>query len=254
MILSFAVSVSPAFSQKIELFRSEWNSANPYGGIKELESFVQQEMVFPEEELENKIKGEVFISYVINAEGKVASKEVTSSTNPNFSAEAERIFSKILWEKNPGRASGKRGKEKIKFQFHPKRYQKLVKKRGYHQLPMKQYQDSSTTKCFTINQVDQKPEILNASSVNYFVQENFKYPTIALQRQISGKVVLSFVIEPYGLASNVRVLKAVAGGCSEETVRLVKAMKWSPALINGKAVRTLYEYELNFIHPGGTMR
>ena len=254
ILLFFSVTNSYVLAQDIDMFRTIYFPAEPYGGAEELKSFVKQEIVYPKSLLKEGIKGSVFITYLIDSEGKVSYKEVIDYGNIDFRNEAERVFNKILWKADQHRANKDLGYEKIKFNFNPKRYTKLVKKRGYDSLPFNPLAVDSSAAYYTINQLDVDPKITNAESIDKFINANFKYPNIALQMGISGRVTIEFIIEPYGLISNLRIIEAVGGGCNDETIRLIRAISWEPGIKNGIAVRTLYKYQLNFVHPGGTIR
>lgn len=240
--------------QKSELFRTIYSPAEPYGGEKELKAFIRQEIVYPEEELEKEIEAEVFITFKINNEGEVIYKEIADNAPAVFRKEAERIFDKIRWVKDKNRREEELGYEKLRIDFSPKKYRKAVKKRGYDRLPVANGLDTIKPKVYSINTVSKKPELDLGMELTAFLNENFKYPSVALQQGISGRVTVEFILEPYGLASNIRVVEPVGGGCNEETVKLVRMMKWKPAIVNGLPVRCLYEYQLNFVNPGGTVR
>ena len=80
-----------------------------------------------------------------------------------------------------------------------------------------------------------------------YVGKNVKYPQIARESGIKGRVFISFVVEPDGSVSNVKVLRGIGGGCDEEAMRVVKAMpKWKPGKQRGKAVRVSYMLPVNF--------
>ena len=80
-----------------------------------------------------------------------------------------------------------------------------------------------------------------------YVLKNVKYPQIARESGIKGRVFVSFVVEPDGSVSNVKVLRGIGGGCDEEAMRVVKAMpKWKPGKQRGKAVRVSYMLPINF--------
>ena len=71
-----------------------------------------------------------------------------------------------------------------------------------------------------------------------YVAKNIKYPQIARETGIQGRVFVGFVVEPDGSVSNVKVLRGIGGGCDEEAMRVVKSMpKWKPGKQRGKAVR-----------------
>lgn len=80
-----------------------------------------------------------------------------------------------------------------------------------------------------------------------YVHKNVKYPQIARESGIKGRVFVSFVVEPDGSVSNVKVLRGIGGGCDEEAMRVVKSMpKWKPGKQRGKAVRVSYMLPINF--------
>ena len=80
-----------------------------------------------------------------------------------------------------------------------------------------------------------------------YVVKNVKYPQIAKETGIKGRVFVSFVVEPDGSVSNVKVLRGIGGGCDEEAMRVVKSLpKWKPGKQRGKAVRVSYMLPVNF--------
>lgn len=240
-------------SQDIELQSSYYLPASPYGGVKELQAFVKQEMVYPEQALKNQTDGQVFISFVVDENGHIVSQSITDYGKKELGKEASRVFKKIVWMPNKAR-KGKTIEEKIMIEFKVRKYKRLVKKRGYDQLPRNGFEQDTSEKVYTPNQIQEKPHLVNNQKINQFVAQNIKYPSVAHQQGLSGRVTAEFIVEPYGMASNIRIREALGGGCNEETIRLIKAMKWVPGLKDGKAIRTLFSYQLNFVHPGGTVR
>ena len=80
-----------------------------------------------------------------------------------------------------------------------------------------------------------------------YVSKNVKYPQIARETGVQGRVYVNFVVEPDGSVSNVSVLRGIGGGCDEEAIRVVKNMpKWKPGKQRGKAVRVSYMLPVNF--------
>ena len=80
-----------------------------------------------------------------------------------------------------------------------------------------------------------------------FISKGIKYPQIARETGIQGRVFVGFVLEPDGSVSNVKVLRGIGGGCDEEAMRVVKSMpKWKPGKQRGKAVRVSYMLPVNF--------
>ena len=80
-----------------------------------------------------------------------------------------------------------------------------------------------------------------------YLGKNIKYPQMARESGIQGRVFVNFVIEPDGSVSNVNVMRSLGGGCDEEAIRVVKSMpKWKPGKQRGKAVRVSYILPVNF--------
>ena len=80
-----------------------------------------------------------------------------------------------------------------------------------------------------------------------FVADNVKYPQEAIDKEISGRVMVGFVVEKDGSISDVKVVKGIGGGCDEEAVRVVNAMpKWKPGMDKGKPVRVSYMMPFTF--------
>lgn len=81
-----------------------------------------------------------------------------------------------------------------------------------------------------------------------FLRNNIKYPSLALQNKIQGKVYISFIIEKDGSISNVKVLQGIGAGCDEEALRVTRLMpKWKPGKTQGHEVRVVINMPVNFV-------
>ena len=80
-----------------------------------------------------------------------------------------------------------------------------------------------------------------------FLGKNMKYPAMAKDAGIKGRVYVNFVVYEDGSIKDVKLLRGIGGGCDEEAIRVVKAMpKWSAGKQRGKAVRVSYNLPINF--------
>ncbi|MDR2086066.1 MAG: TonB family protein [Dysgonamonadaceae bacterium] len=80
-----------------------------------------------------------------------------------------------------------------------------------------------------------------------WLSENIKYPTIAQEQGIQGRVVLRFVVSPDGSVGQVEVQRSLDPSCDKEAVRVVKNMpKWTPGKQNGNAVFVYYTLPVLF--------
>ncbi|MBR6190914.1 MAG: energy transducer TonB [Prevotella sp.] len=85
-----------------------------------------------------------------------------------------------------------------------------------------------------------------AALMNY-LNNNIKYPVIAEENGIQGRVVVQFVVGKDGHISDVKVAKSVDPSLDKEAVRVVKAMpKWIPGKQNGQAVTVRYTLPVTF--------
>ena len=80
-----------------------------------------------------------------------------------------------------------------------------------------------------------------------WVQDNVRFPQIALEIGIQGRVTLSFVIEMDGRLTNIQVLLTPDRSLSEEAIRVLnKSPKWSPGKQRNQTVRVKYTLPVDF--------
>ena len=80
-----------------------------------------------------------------------------------------------------------------------------------------------------------------------YLQKNLRYPAIARENNVQGRVVLTFVVERDGSLTDIKVLRPLGSGTDEEAIRVLKSSpKWSPGIQNGRPVRVQYSIPINF--------
>lgn len=80
-----------------------------------------------------------------------------------------------------------------------------------------------------------------------WVQSNVRFPQIALENGIQGRVTLTFVIEKDGRLTNIQVLQTPDRSLSEEAVRVLsKSPKWTPGKQRNQTVRVKYTLPVDF--------
>lgn len=80
-----------------------------------------------------------------------------------------------------------------------------------------------------------------------YLAENIKYPPLARENNIQGKVVLQFVVGKDGGVSDISVMRDIGGGCGKEAVRVVGGMpKWIPGEANGNPVKVRFTLPVQF--------
>ena len=99
--------------------------------------------------------------------------------------------------------------------------------------------------------VDEEPEFPGGKdALERFIRDNLRYPQMALDNRVQGKVYVTFVVEEDGSISNPKLLRDIGVLCGEEAIRMVKSMpKWKPGMKDGKPVRVQYNLPVRFELP-----
>lgn len=81
-----------------------------------------------------------------------------------------------------------------------------------------------------------------------FIAQNIRYPVLAQENGIQGKVFVTFIIQEDGSVSNIHIAKSVHPVLDLEAIRLIKLLpKWKPGKQKGKPVRVSYTVPINFV-------
>ena len=102
------------------------------------------------------------------------------------------------------------------------------------------------TKIFEV--VEQMPQFPGGdAALMQYLSSHIKYPAVAEENGIQGRVVCTFVVERNGSITDVRVVKSVDPSLDKEAVRVIKGMpSWIPGKQNGSAVRVKYTVPVTF--------
>ena len=109
--------------------------------------------------------------------------------------------------------------------------------------------DIATSEADTVYQiVEEMPEFPGGeNALMEYVSKNVVYPEEAKEKEIQGRVFISFVVEKDGSIGEVKVLRGIGGGCDEESVRVISDMpKWKPGKQKGEFVRVSYQIPIMF--------
>ena len=80
-----------------------------------------------------------------------------------------------------------------------------------------------------------------------YIQKNVRYPAIAKEYNITGKVYITFIVDKKGNVTNVKVARGVDKNLDAEAVRVVKSLpKYKPGKQRGKPVRVMFTIPINF--------
>ena len=80
-----------------------------------------------------------------------------------------------------------------------------------------------------------------------YIRKNVKYPPIAKEYNITGKVYVSFIVDKSGSVTNEKIVRGVDKNLDAEALRVVKSMpKFKPGKQRGKPVNVQYNVPINF--------
>ena len=112
--------------------------------------------------------------------------------------------------------------------------------------PPKPKQEEVTEEIFVV--VENQPEFPGGNTAMMkFLSDNIKYPVIAQENSIQGRVICNFVVERDGSITDVQVVRGVDPTLDREAVRVIQQMpRWKPGKQRGQAVRVRFTLPVVF--------
>lgn len=106
--------------------------------------------------------------------------------------------------------------------------------------------EAEPEKVFTA--VEQMPQFPGGDAeLMKFLSKNIKYPTMAMENNIQGRVVVQFVVTKTGAIGEVKVVRSVNRDLDREAIRVCKSLpRFTPGKMNGQAVNVWYTLPVNF--------
>ncbi len=220
----------------------------------ELATHIKKHLRYPESSYDKGIQGRVFVHFIIDREGNVDKMKIVSPyKGEELGKEAERIMKKLPKFK-PGKQSGTPVTVKyglpITFRIpgvKPSNIRKAPKKEvvatvydfsDVERIPQFKACDSSG---------DASLDCFNKSLVNH-IQDNFAYPTEAINKNIEGKVFVKFVVNTRGEVVNIEAKGPANGADLEQAAKelVEKLPTFKAAEKAGKKVNTRYSFPVVF--------
>jgi protein TonB len=88
----------------------------------------------------------------------------------------------------------------------------------------------------------------DANAFRSYVSANMRYPEVAAENGIQGRVFVQFVVESDGRLTNVKVIRGVDPALDKEAIRVVEGSpKWNPGKQRGKPVRVSFTFPITFV-------
>lgn len=213
------------------------------GGMASFYTYLQQNLVYPNNAVKRRLEGKVFIGFIVEKDGALTNIKILRGVSPEIDAEAGRVISS-----SPKWLPGLQNEKPVRVQYVvPITFKLPPDAILSQQLLRDSLKDlSSDHKIFSA--VDQAPSFPDDMGKFYkFLQNNVRYPADAAMKNVQGKVFLTFVVEKDGSLTDIRVLRGIGSGCDEEAVRVLKlSPKWNPGMQNNRPVRVQYTMPISF--------
>lgn len=213
------------------------------GGMKNLLKYLQTELQYPEVAKENGIEGRVSCRFTIQKDGTITNVEVIRGVDPNLDQEAIRVL-EVMPAWKPGR---QRGRNVAVSYTVPVTFRLGKKKKSSVVVSSTQtWKQDTSGRIFTV--VEQMPEYPGGmGQLLPFLAKSIKYPIIAQENGIQGRVSCSFVINPDGSISDAGVVRGIDPSLDAEAIRVLESMpNWKPGIQNNMAVAVRYTVPVTF--------
>jgi protein TonB len=107
-------------------------------------------------------------------------------------------------------------------------------------------EEESSNEVFMI--VEVMPEFPGGmSELAAYLSKSIKYPVVAQENGIHGRVTCSFTVNKDGSIVDAEIIRGIDAALDKEALRVVNAMpKWKPGQQRGKPVRVRYTLPINF--------
>ena len=202
------------------------------GGQGALLKFLATNVRYPESAVKNGI------------DGAISEAEVIRGVSPELNEEALRVINSMpVW--SPGKQRGKA--VNVKYTVPVTFRLSGGKKKASSRIVQRQIKEVDTSgRVFTV--VQQMPEFPGGqASLLKYLATRIKYPAIAQENGIQGRVSCSFVVDTDGSLKNIEVIRGIDPSLDREAVRVIREMpKWNPGVQNNMAVAVKYTVPVTF--------
>ena len=202
------------------------------GGGKAMMEWLSQNMQYPKNAVDGNIEGRVIVSFIVEKDGSISNVEVKKSVHELLDKEALRVVS-VMPKWKPGMQDGQPARARF---FVPISFKT---------------QQSAEVKEKVFEYLDNMPEFPGGGkAMMEWLGQNIQYPKEAVDGNIEGRVIVTFIIEKDGSVSNAKVIRGIDESLDNEALRVVNAMpNWKPGMQDGQPVRARFNIPISFKLP-----
>ena len=227
---------------------------SPPGGMAGWNKYLSENLRYPTDAQRKGIEGTVIVAFVVNTDGTTTDIEILRSVGGGCDEEVIRIVQgSPKWTPGMQRGTPVRTRMRLPLRFmlggtDPSRDSTEVSLNAVP-LPPTDGQDSTKeNSAIFFDLVDTPPSPVGGLAAwQRHLSDNLTYPTSARMKGIQGTVLVSFIVNTDGSIEGVELVQGIGGGCDEEAIHIIKiSPRWTPGMINGKAVRTRMKIPVSF--------
>ena len=218
------------------------------------QNWIQNNIRYPKEALAKGVGGRVIFQFVVERDGTPSSFNVLKSPDKSLADEVERVF-----KTSPKWEAGEQGGKKVRviytvpvvFTTPSAETQEFEQQKQNFEAQKQNFEQQNDIAYIKV----EKMPTFQGGDLNAFrnwMQGQIQYPKEAAAKNISGRVIFSFVVEKDGSTSDFTVLQAPDKLLADEVERIFKTCpKWEPGTQRGETVRVKYTVPIVFAVQGG---
>ena len=215
------------------IYEAVQQPALPAGGVEAFAQYLANNQQYPTAALQAGAQGTVTVNFVVEKTGSISNVAVAQPGNALLDAEAIRLIKAApRWTPAKHRGGVVRQSQTVPVTFQ------IPGEAAPAAVPAAAAATNSASTTQVVAADRPARPVGGTEAFFEWIQQNQKYPALALQRKIEGKVLMEFLIEKDGSLTDIKPIKRLGSGLDEEAIRLLKsAPKWEPALYKGEPIK-----------------
>jgi len=198
--------------------------------------WIQYNVKYPEEAINNEIEGIVHIRFAVETDGSISNTQIVSGVNNLLDSAALKVIDSL-----PELIPATKNNKLIKMWYNVPVYFELKKT-----ITITQNEDNEIDTLYIVsNELARFPG--GEEALRALIAENIKYPLIAIEENIQGKVYVGFVVNKDGSIGEISIVKSVHPIIDFEAARVIAGLpNFQPGYQKGVSVRVWYTLPIDF--------
>ena len=197
--------------------------------------FIYTKIKYPKTARESAIEGRVEVEFVVKKDGSITNLKVLRGLERSCDEEVLRVVNlmpKWIPATKDGQAVDVKFTIPVSFKLQGEEESEPIYKL-VEEMPR-------FSGCEEMTDATERKKCAQTKMLT-FIYTNIRYPKVARDLSIQGRVIVKFVIKKDGSIAEPEVLRGLGGGCDEEVLRIINLMpKWVAGKQGGKAVNVNY--------------